>query len=516
MNGMIVKKISVISVISMLVITSIGIIINNDDVQATPDLEDITFDYQLIYDVTQNLSWRINQSYDIAHGELAKGRDFGSQGERDAAEYIAQIMDEFDLYAPNFDNNPIKSYHQQIKDIQDNHFNDSLEILWRKLTFHNITSNETKNITDFYISPEWGKASFPILCRNFDKNQLTKNFTYANLQIGPNPPINWSFIYDFFNDTLTQGFFGNLTENITLNKENTFDEYLTSLFEVYYNFTFEDILEHPENATELPWYNETLFNCTNDYVFINENPNFNPNMSASPFLDDIAEPILNAIFSKFGYDDFEINHLQIWIHLIKSTRQKIKTKIMRCLPRCKALILYDFHNDSFNTAPNRDTAVPIIYINGTLGHQINQSKENYRMDITLNQSWNDNVESYNVIGQINGSDSSKTVIIDCLYDSVWTSGTADSAIGVGMVLALADYMKQLEAAGVKPKYNTKFILFGGEEHGLKGANYYQMSQSNESIRTVIDLNQLGFFQTAPDRPLIMNIATNRIYCDFLK
>jgi Zn-dependent M28 family amino/carboxypeptidase len=85
-----------------------------------------------------------------------------------------------------------------------------------------------------------------------------------------------------------------------------------------------------------------------------------------------------------------------------------------------------------------------------------------------------------------------------------------------MVLALADYMKQLEAAGVKPKYNTKFILFGGEEHGLKGANYYQMSQSNESIRTVIDLNQLGFFQTAPDRPLIMNIATNRIYCDFLK
>jgi len=511
MNGMIVKKISVISVISMLVITSIGIIINNDDVQATPDLEDITFDYQLIYDVTQNLSWRINQSYDIAHGELAKGRDFGSQGERDAAEYIAQIMDEFDLYAPNFDNNPIKSYHQQIKDIQDNHFNDSLEILWRKLTFHNITSNETKNITDFYISPEWGKASFPILCRNFDKNQLTKNFTYTNLQIGPNPPINWSFIYDFFNDTLTQGFFGNLTENITLNKENTFDEYLTSLFEVYYNFIFEDILEHPENATELPWYNETLFNCTNDYVFINENPNFNPNMSASPFLDDIAEPILNAIFSKFGYDDFEINHLQIWIHLIKSTRQKIKTKIMRCLPRCKALILYDFHNDSFNTAPNRDTAVPIIYINGTLGHQINQSKENYRMDITLNQSWNDNVESYNVIGQINGSDSSKTVIIDCLYDSVWTSGTADSAIGVGMVLALADYMKQLEAAGVKPKYNTKFILFGGEEHGLKGANYYQMSQSNESIRTVIDLNQLGFFQTAPDRPLIMNIATNRIY-----
>ncbi len=511
MKGMIVKKISVVFVISTLVITSLSVVINNDDVHATPDPENIAIDYQLIYDVTRNLSERITKSYDIAHGELAKGRDFGSPGEHDAAEYIAGIMYNLSLFDPDLNPYCDKPYHQQIKDIQDNHFNDSLEILWRKLTLHNLTSNETTNITDFYISPEWGKASFPILCRNFDKNQLTKNYSYTNLQIGPYPPINWSFIYDFFNDTLTQGFFGSLTENITLNKENTFDEYLTSLFEVYYNFTFEDILEHPENATELPWYNETLFNCTNDYVFFDENPNFNPNLSASPFLDDIVEPILNAIFSIFGYDDFEINELQLWVLLIKRTEQKIQAKIMKCLPCCKALLRYDYHNDSFNTAPNRDMALPIIYINGSLGHQINQSKENYRMDITLNQSWNDNVESYNVIGQINGSDSSKTVIIDCLYDSVWTSGTADSAIGVGMVLALADYMKQLEAAGVKPKYNTKFILFGGEEHGLKGANYYQMSQSNESIRTVIDLNQLGFFQTAPDRPLIMNIATNRIY-----
>lgn len=75
-----VNKISVIFVITALVIVSLGVVINNDDVYATPDPEDIAFDYQLIYDVTRNLSERITKSYDIAHGELAKGRDFGSQG----------------------------------------------------------------------------------------------------------------------------------------------------------------------------------------------------------------------------------------------------------------------------------------------------------------------------------------------------------------------------------------------------------------------------------------------------
>ena len=423
MKGMIAKKISVVFVISTLVITSLGVVLNNDDVLATPDPENIAIDYQLIYDVTRNLSERIMKSYDIAHGELAKGRDFGSPGEHDAAEYIAGIMYNLSLFDPDLDPYCDKPYHQQIKDIQDNHFNDSLEILWRKLTLHNTNTTETTNITDFYISPEWGKASFPILCRTFDKNQLTKNYSYTNLQIGPYPLINWSFMYDFFTDILTQGFFENLTENITLNKENTFDEYLTSLFEVYYNFTFEDILEHPENATELPWYNETLFDCTNDYVFFDENPNFNPNISATPNLDKILErPIINAILSVFGYDDFEINELQSWILFIKKTEQKIQTKIMKCLPRCKALLRYDYHNDSFNTAPNRDMAVPIVYINGSLGHQINQSRGDYRIDIQFNQSWNDSVESYNVIGQINGSDPNKTVIIECLYDSVWSSG----------------------------------------------------------------------------------------------
>jgi hypothetical protein len=110
---MIVKKISVVFIIITLIITSVGVIINNKDVHATPDSEDITFDYQLIHDVTQYLSERITKSYDIKNGSLAKGRDFGSQGERDAAEYIALKMGEFDFYDLNYS---ALSYRQKIKD----------------------------------------------------------------------------------------------------------------------------------------------------------------------------------------------------------------------------------------------------------------------------------------------------------------------------------------------------------------------------------------------------------------
>ncbi len=289
------------------------------------------------------------------------------------------------------------------------------------------------------------------------------------------------------------------------------DEYLTNLFEQYYNFTFEDILENPENATSLPWYDINLWNCVNNFTFFDEYAAFNPNMTDIPNLEKFAN-LMNTVFSFFSCGiHFEINQLQPWILFIfKTIRENFMIKIMDSIPTCKALTLYDYNNDSFNTAPLLSKAIPIIFINRTLGEQINQSKDDYRIDIQLNQSWNDLVESYNIIGQINGSDSSKTILIECLYDSAWCQGTADSAIGTGMVLALAKFMKQLADSSVKPRYNVKFILFGGEEHGLKGAFYYEVSQRGEEIRTVIDLNQLGFIQTAPDVPLIMNVATNKI------
>jgi YHS domain-containing protein len=100
--------------------------------------------------------------------------------------------------------------------------------------------------------------------------------------------------------------------------------------------------------------------------------------------------------------------------------------------------------------------------------------------------------------------------VDYLYDSWWCQGTSDSAIGVGIVLAIAKYMKQLkETYNITPKYNVKFILFGGEEYGYIGARSYESRHSDENITAVIDINQVGFTQSNPR--LTTNIITNKFF-----
>ncbi|HWR63958.1 MAG TPA: PKD domain-containing protein, partial [Candidatus Thermoplasmatota archaeon] len=510
--------------------------INNEDILASPDPEDIAFDYQLIFDTTQYLSWRINNSYN--NTEQAKGRDFGSKGEHDAAYYISNIMTNLNLYDPDVDPNCNISYLQQIKDAWENITflnitipqsvtNDLLEINNKKLTLHNFSANGTANefidIPECYISAEYGNASFKSFLQknpNYDYNNLTKNFTCSDLHIKPLPLLTYTFIDKFLNDTLTQIFFNESIQNKTRSNENIFDENLTGLFEKYYNFTFEDLLENPENATTLPWYNETCYNNNYNCIYLDEFTNFNPNYSSIPSLDAWIQFILKVLKNDsygINIDNSAFTLLPVFQKLIRPFRQNIITRLfyiyhLRHPEFYKAFMVYDYHNDCYNL-PGTDYAIPIVYVNKTLGKQLEENSDDYRINISLDQSWNENVESYNVIGQINGSDPdpNKTILIQCLYDSAWCSGTADSAIGVSMVLALAKFMKQLEQEGIKPKYNVRFILFGGEERGCRGAIYYEMTlPQDHTVKTVIDLNQLGFEQRDPSIPLIMNVATNHI------
>jgi hypothetical protein len=97
--------------------TSIIIVTRNNRILADEDPENIMFDFELIHTVTEYLSWRINQSYNTT--EIAKGRDFGSKGEIDAADYIARKMGNLKLYDPDLDPECDLSYHQQIKDCEE-------------------------------------------------------------------------------------------------------------------------------------------------------------------------------------------------------------------------------------------------------------------------------------------------------------------------------------------------------------------------------------------------------------
>lgn len=169
---------------------------------------------------------------------------------------------------------------------------------------------------------------------------------------------------------------------------------------------------------------------------------------------------------------------------------------------CKAIIHYDFNDDEHNMWWPQGFR-PRFLINGSIGNMINESIDNYKVDIYLKQRFNLLVDSYNVIGQLNGTDSNKTVIVACFYDSWWCQGTADSAIGMAIVLGIAKYFKE---NNIHPKYNMKFIGFSGEEYGFRGSQYYEANHRDEDIIYVIDLNQLGFTQEYPR--LTLEVASN--------
>jgi hypothetical protein len=164
--------------------------------------------------------------------------------------------------------------------------------------------------------------------------------------------------------------------------------------------------------------------------------------------------------------------------LINGTRDRI------IYPHWKGNIGMDYYNNTFDQCHMGVTSnvLPHFWINGSVGRKINKSIDDCSVDFFLNQRKNKSVISYNVIGQLNGTNPNKTVIVCGLYDSWWTQGTADGAMGMACVLGIAKYFID---HNIKPKYNLKFIGFSGEEEGFKGAIYYEAKHRDEHIINVV-------------------------------
>lgn len=246
-------------------------------------------------------------------------------------------------------------------------------------------------------------------------------------------------------------------------------------------------------------YSRQLASETEDFVFITQDQWNDPNGSL-PVID-LAKPFLDPL--KF----YMLFHITSLLNIQKETAFWSVV-----YPHCKGLILYDFneecHDMIYFGGPYKNF-LPTIFINGSLGKKIWENTDAYHLDLYLKQRYNTSVISYNVIGQLNGTDPSKTVIVSSLYDCWWCQGTADSAIGIGIILAIAKYFRE---NNITPKYTMKFIAFCGEEYDIRGAIYHEAVHRDENIIYVIDLNQLGFTQKEPR--LTLDIVANKPF--FLK
>jgi len=474
------KKILSIVFCTLLLANTLFIVNNHEIVTAIDggDKGEQYLNFTYIHNIAQTLSDIVTDP------QYPKARAYGTSGEHYAASLIEDWMEDIGLYNVKTD---------KIQNISSSLYNeDFLEGLTTavKVDDCKIYVNDTELIEghirpahDFSILRLFGPryADLDELYNVYYSWKLTRDIEYSGLRLYPTPSHN--HLIDFLNDRKDE------ILNSSADSFLEWVEYLIPEYEEYYNFNFSVLTE--SNAPELlsefwnytPWCEN---NCGDGFLFIEEDPAFNPNAWSYP---DWLK-----VFKYFG----EIRHVG---NILEMLIYKLT------LWRCKGIIRYDFHEDTYDMEYQYGRPLPTIYINGSIGTQINNSRPDYRIRYILNQTWETDIESYNVIGQINGTNPDNTTIVACLYDCWWNQGTADSAIGMGMVLAIARYMKNLEENyNIQPRNTVKFIGFAGEEQGLRGAYYYDANQSDENIVTMIDLNQLGFTQNPPDSRLSLDVV----------
>jgi hypothetical protein len=95
------------------------------------------------------------------------------------------------------------------------------------------------------------------------------------------------------------------------------------------------------------------------------------------------------------------------------------------------------------------------------------------------------IQSANIIAVKHGV-SSQEIIVGGHYDSVETGkGADDNASGIGVILEVADLIKDKEIP-----YTIRFILFGAEEAGLQGSKYYVSQMTQEQKQNTIAMINL--------------------------
>jgi PKD repeat protein len=502
MNFVYLKKGSVVLVVLVLCMPLSMMMKNKSVVQASEYHEAqnvVGINASLIHSFCKNLSDIVYKYYD-PQIEIPKGRWFGSDGEHQAAESIEDNFTNWglDTKIDKINKNSAIFLTKYIHPV-----NSDLEINDYSLTVYDKTEQNDFPVTDAYITPRWNHT---ILCV-LDRTKLTYEFEEENIKILPRP-MDWN---DYF-DNLINEIISDLLSDFTIRGIIDIIQELINKLEKDYELTILDLLDPDSefNVTELPWYNSTIAGSVDsDFIFIAENPSFNPKnvhpswytaiknyenpecgIAIDLLIDFIkkAKMIFDMHMWNFCYNDYENDYT------------------------CKGIIFFDHNteNETYDMNYHHFYPLPVIYINNSLGTIINNSRDNYLINYTLDQAWSDqDISSYNVIGKRTGEDTGRTLILSCLYDSLFNQGSVDSAIGMSIVMAIAQYITE---NNIPLSQNIKFIAFGGEEAGMRGAYSYEKQYrkpryyKNERDLTVIDLNQLGFNQTDPRMALycIMN------------
>ncbi len=98
----------------------------------------------------------------------------------------------------------------------------------------------------------------------------------------------------------------------------------------------------------------------------------------------------------------------------------------------------------------------------------------------------EDVQSYNVIGEITGSTYPKEVMVVGGHLDSWDLGDGSHDDGAGCVQSM-DVLRLLKETGYKPKRTLRVVLFMNEENGMRGGNKYAEVARNNNEEHVFAL-----------------------------
>src|SRR5690606_31617644 len=105
----------------------------------------------------------------------------------------------------------------------------------------------------------------------------------------------------------------------------------------------------------------------------------------------------------------------------------------------------------------------------------------------------DDVQSYNVIGEITGSQFPNEYIIVGGHLDSWDLGDGAHDDGAGVVQSM-EVLRLFKKVGYKPKHTIRVVLFMNEENGLRGGKKYaeEAKKKNEVHRFALESDAGGF------------------------
>ena len=136
-----------------------------------------------------------------------------------------------------------------------------------------------------------------------------------------------------------------------------------------------------------------------------------------------------------------------------------------------------------------------------------------RMRLKMEAKFDADVESFNVVGEIKGSEKPEEIVLVGGHFDSWDPGTgaSDDAVGCVVTWEAARLMKKLN---IRPKRTVRVVLFTNEENGMRGGNGYRDQHAAHAANHIFAVESdsgvfapahLGFTGSDAARKLMVDI-----------